>query len=544
MREQLDLVINSLRGIWRYRWYGAAAAWVLAISGTFLVLQMPDQYRSSAQVHVDTESMLKPLMRGLVIESNVDRRVQLMTLTLFSRPNLERIARETDLDLRGSADEFDAIVDRLGRSLRLSDAGENQLYRVTYQGDDPQVARDVVQAAINLLVEESMGRSRQDGDSATRFLDRKIAEYEELIQAAERDRLAFRREHAEVIGSSDGDYFARLRQRQGEVQEARMQLEILESRKAELERQMAGETPVFGVMGEAPTGVAGGGSPESGPRIQGLQERLDELQLRYTDQHPRVQTLRAQIERIEQDRAERRAEQLAEADDNAVAPSAAPMERNPVYQAIRRDLSSLRGEAESLRTRIAQRQSQVEALQRKVDVLPELEAELQRFVRDQDALERSHAEFVERRKTAEISGEMERSSDQVEFRIVEPPRINPEPVAPNRPVLLTASFGGAVAGYGGVGILLALLWPTFHARTTLQNAVQLPVLGAVQRVPTGRTRWLRGFEQGTHLLVVGALVAAYALVMLVAMGPESGLSGWLPGSQIQALAASVATWLT
>ena len=99
MRELYEQILIYLKGVWRYRWFMMLATWLVCIVGWGVVYQLPDKYESSSRVHVDTQSMLAPLLRGLTITTNTSQRVQLVTRTLLSRPNLEKLARMTDLDL-------------------------------------------------------------------------------------------------------------------------------------------------------------------------------------------------------------------------------------------------------------------------------------------------------------------------------------------------------------------------------------------------------------------------------------------------------------
>ncbi len=512
MRELIDRIAAYIQGMWRYRWYGLAVAWIVAGIGWAMALQVPNEYRSSAQVHVDTESMLKPLMRGLVVESNMDRRVELMTRTLFSRPNLEEIARQTDLDLRAETQQdIDRIVAELQRRLRLAGTSETNLYRITYQGDDPVLARDVVQAAVNLFVEESMRGARDDTDSATRFLDRKIAEYAERLDAADRARIAFRREHAaELTGAGGGDYYQRLTLRRAELEAARGELDLARSRESELERQLDGEAPVFGIMGAG--SAAAGATPELDRRIEQLSDQLDDLLLRYTEEHPRVGTLRAQLERHEAERAAER-ERLA-AQRAAQGGGEEPgLERNPVHQEIRSALARARAEVAAAQARVVRLSDYVEALEESAATVPEIEVRFEQLEREHQAIQATYEELQRRRQTAEISGEVERSEDQIEFRVIEPPRIPSEPSAPNRPLLVTASLGASGAGFGALMLLLVLVWPTFHSRATLGEALQLPVLGAVQQVPTRQVRRRRWLELTLFVFLAMGLLLAYAGVM-------------------------------
>ena len=94
MDELLRQLSTALRGMWRRRWWGLAATWIGAIAGAVALVMMPDKYEASARVFVDTDSILKPLMSeaGGAIE-RPGRRVSIVTRTLLSRPNMEKLVR-------------------------------------------------------------------------------------------------------------------------------------------------------------------------------------------------------------------------------------------------------------------------------------------------------------------------------------------------------------------------------------------------------------------------------------------------------------------
>ena len=94
MRELYQLFLTYLNGIWRYRWFMMLVAWLVSIVGWGVIYQLPDKYQATARVHVDTQSMLQPLLRGLTIGTNVGQRVQLVTRTLLSRPNMEKLNKD------------------------------------------------------------------------------------------------------------------------------------------------------------------------------------------------------------------------------------------------------------------------------------------------------------------------------------------------------------------------------------------------------------------------------------------------------------------
>ncbi|TVR63354.1 MAG: chain length determinant family protein, partial [Candidatus Competibacteraceae bacterium] len=178
MQELIEMVLGYVRGIWRNRWYALVCAWLVCVVGWTMVYQMPDQYRASARVYVDTQSILRPLMRGMAVDVNPGAQIGLVTRTLLSRPNLEKIARMTDLDVQ-SAEGLEGAIGRLqGRVGLASQRGDTNLYTVTYMDQNPQLARNIVQSVITVFGENLLGDTRMDTDTAQRFLDRQISEHE------------------------------------------------------------------------------------------------------------------------------------------------------------------------------------------------------------------------------------------------------------------------------------------------------------------------------------------------------------------------------
>src|ERR1044072_7554717 len=99
MHQILDRLIDEVRGAWRFRWTAIILAWVVSVVGWLGVFAMPDVYEASAKVYVDTRSILKPLLDKLTVKTDVDFELRLVRQAMLGRPQLERVARETDLDL-------------------------------------------------------------------------------------------------------------------------------------------------------------------------------------------------------------------------------------------------------------------------------------------------------------------------------------------------------------------------------------------------------------------------------------------------------------
>jgi len=60
MDELIEQVLGILRGMWRRRWYGMLAAWVVGAVASVAIVRFQDRYETEARVYVDTKSVLRP----------------------------------------------------------------------------------------------------------------------------------------------------------------------------------------------------------------------------------------------------------------------------------------------------------------------------------------------------------------------------------------------------------------------------------------------------------------------------------------------------
>ena len=103
MQEQIQDFFADHKGSWRYRWAALGMAWLVCLIGWFAVYTYPDSYESAATVYVDTNSALRPLLDQMTVDTDVLSRVELVTIAMLGRPQLEKVARETDLHLRAAS---------------------------------------------------------------------------------------------------------------------------------------------------------------------------------------------------------------------------------------------------------------------------------------------------------------------------------------------------------------------------------------------------------------------------------------------------------
>jgi len=534
MQEFLTLFLDSVRGVWRYRWIILIVAWPLALAGWLYVARMADVYEASAKVHVDTDSILRPLMRGLAVETNLQQRVSLMTRTLLTRPNLEQVARMTDMHLDARSEEdMDDIIDELQSDISLSGDQRENIYTIAYEAPDPVRAHAVVQAILTFFVERALGDTRGEGNMAQQFLDEQIREHERRLAEAEQRRADFRRENVGLLPGEKGDYYARLQQVQGLLEETKLQLREAEDRRDEIERQLRGEEPVFGLMDDGAADAVPLDEPLTADetssldaRINELEIRLDELLLAYTERHPDVAGLRRTIESLKQERQAELAQKRAELAERRAAlarlrqsPTAwsGDLDANPVYQQMRIALSNAQVEVSSLKVRVEEYQRQVGELQDLVDTIPQVEAELTRLNRDYDITRENYQRLLESKEMANLTQTLENRGENVQFRVVEPARVPSSPAGPNRPLFYTAVLGVALGAGLGLAFVVSQLRPVFDSRKQLRDVTGFPVLGSLSlsSLPGHGVGVRDRLELSMFILTSSLLLAAYGAMLTV-----------------------------
>jgi protein tyrosine kinase modulator len=489
MRELFTKFLDECQGIWRFRWWAVAVAWLVCVIGWISVMTLPNVYAASAMAYVDTRSVLQPLLQGLAVAPDVESELNLVRQALLSRPNLEKVARETDLDLRAKTPEdrerlisnlqakIQVSAGRAGRSRRGSSDG---LYTIEFQDKNRSKSLEVVQTLLTTFVNDTLGGQRSGQATAQRFLEEQIAEYERRLSESEQRLADFKRDNVGTMPNDKGDYFARLQTAMSSLQQAKQRLGLAQSRRAELARQLSGADPyVFGfdTMGQSSAAMATG-SGDVAVRIQDLERRIEELLVRYTEKHPEVIALRSQIEELKK-RQEAELARLGRGEE-PTGDLSQSLKSNPIYQSIQVELNNTDVQIAEASQEVAQRSKQVEELQKLVDSVPDVEAELSRLNRDYDVTHRQYQALVQRLETAKISESADKTG-VVKFEIIEPPAVGLEPVAPDRVVLVSmVLLIGIVAGVA-IAYVLNQLRPVFHHARGLADVTGLPVLGSVSR---------------------------------------------------------------
>ena len=513
--------IVVLRGMWKYRWVGLFTTWAVAVIGAVIVMSLPKQFEASARIFVNTDSILKPLMTGVTaVQPNGDQRLAMLSRVVVSRPNVDKLIRSSGLDEKvKTTEEREKLIDDVMKVLEIKTAGSNNLYMVTFRDRKPERAQKVVELLVAMFIDSSSGGRRSDADAAETFLDEQAKIYEKKLEEAENRRKEFKIRYL-ALGAADGkDYVARMAEASAQLNQAQLQLREAENSRDALKSGLAREDPLAD---------SGQGKPNGGESIADIQARIDSMKRnldgllqKYTDSHPDVVGTRRVIAELEQQR-----QHIIEEHKKNGIPLGRAQGSNPLaYDQLRVSLTQAEASAASLRARVADHAARYARLRDMAQQMPQLEAEMAQLNRDYEVNKKNYDNLISRRESASITGDMQGVAGVEDFRLVDPPRVSPRPVSPNRGLLLPLTVLLALSSGFGIMFAASEIRPTFFDGQSLREMTGLPVLGVIslEKSAALKLEERRDIERYARhaaallVLYVGIVAASYWLTL-----PTSG----------------------
>ncbi len=482
MDELISQMSITAKGMWKHRWLGMLVAWLVTGIGVAFVLLVPDKYEASARIFVDTQSILKPLMSGLAVQPNVDQQVVMLSRTLISRPNVEKLIRMADLDLKSQSKAAqDALIDDLMKTLEIKNVGRDNLYVLSYRDSSPEKAKRVVQSLVSIFVESSLGDSRKDSNTARKFIDEQIKTYVTKLEEAETRLKEFKVRNIEMQTSEGVDMAGQLSAVGAQLSQARLELREAENARDAAKRQLDAEKSQNAditsrsLLQESAQSMS---TPEIDGRIEAQKRNLDALLQRFTEQHPDVVNTRKLIKELE----DLKSKELQELRKNAMVNPTMASTNTLTYQELSRILATAEVQVAALRARVGEYSERANRARELMKTAPQIEAEFAQLNRDYDINKKNYNDLVARRESAALSGDLESAAGVADFRLIDPPRASPKPVAPNRlllmPLALLVALGAALAST----FVASRLRTVFFDAATLRETFELPLLGVVTLV--------------------------------------------------------------
>jgi len=345
--------------LYKRRFVFVAVAAIITTIAVIISYVAPKVYEAKSTVLVE-KNYAKELMKGIGITQSVDDRLRAMEVVMKSRSLLVRVLGLLDPDLtKKSEAEVEKIVQQFKKRTEIkitSTKNDMDMFTVSLKDGDPVFARDYVNLLIRMYIEEGQSHKRDETYGANKFLLGQIDLFKEKISTIERNIAGLRKEKNVV------------------AQE----------------------------------------------RLPALQKRLNELLVQYTDNHPEVLKVKAEIETLKN---------LAK--DNKQTLDAGKT-----------------GDKDDATSRTREQGTAPSATKQGEKIkLGELE-------RERDAYQKIYQDLIAMLGRSEVSTQIETQDKNGTFKILEPALLPIKPVSLSRvKIMLLGLFAGIG---GGIGFIILL----------------------------------------------------------------------------------------
>jgi len=189
---------------------------LIAISAGY---NWPKQYISSTTVYIEEENILGPLMQGTAVQTDVVDRGRNAKEIIFGRKMLQEILVMGGwMDSSPTPTEQEQLMNSIIKRTTVTNVGRN-LVEISYKDVDPEKAYNITKGLADLLIEGSLSAKALESESAFKFIDKQVKEYEEKLRNSEEALKSFRSNNIDFREGAEANVAQRISQFRNEIDE-------------------------------------------------------------------------------------------------------------------------------------------------------------------------------------------------------------------------------------------------------------------------------------------------------------------------------------
>lgn len=508
LQQQVDWT-KYLGLCWRRKWMILAPVLLFPLAALILVVQIPDQYKSTTLILVQAQKVPTQFVPSTVT-TTIEERLNTISQQILSRTRLEEIIQEFDLFAQEKKDKLspEEIVELMRKRIELK-VHRNDAFQLSFVDANPRLAMLVTNKLASLFIEENLRVREQQAIGTSQFLSDEIERVREQVREKENVIYSFKQSHMHELSDQMASNQARLNQLQSQLQINTQNINAAEDRRVTLQQQLAAvERKVQEDLEARKAGGRGTGSllaellaEEDGGiddadlrRIEGeiakQRKELDRLKLAYTERHPDVLRVAAQVQKLEKEAARekeslerRKREAAAQAPKEAPKVEARP-QYPPAYDQLRTDIARIDAELKRLKGVDKEIERSIELYQRRIAGVAPTELEMKKISEDYENLKATLDNLVAKKLQADLSENLEKKQKGEQFQVLDPANLPEKPFSPKRMRFLAGALGAGMALGFGLVFLLDVLDLSIRSKEELAAVAGIPVVGAIPEIVT------------------------------------------------------------
>ncbi len=486
----------------------------------------PRTYEAFTSILVQPQSVPGSYVRS-VVTMDINARISTISQQIMSYSNLSKIIDQFGL-FEGPGSEEMYLEDKI-KAMRkrikvdiTRARGGTDAFAISYKGEDPERVMRIANTLTSYFMDENLKVREAQAVGTSEFLESELEKTRKKLVEREKRLSEYRANH---LGGLPDELESNLRtldrlqqqltDKQAMIMELKNSINMLNTQITQ-SKEMASQNSVsqfdFLDFEEEETFLS-----EEEQKIADLEDKLDTLLLRYTENHPDVRKLTATIEKLKA-RVEKQAEKEeaqkaeeieetaaleemdfpqagtahsaeadllpAEASSDSGDPSAGDGPggfggTNFAMMQQEMQLKQMQNELKKLNSDVAKINKAMEVYEKRVEETPRREQEMISLKRDYENIRSVYSSLLDRKLEAELSVNMEKKQKGEQFRILDHARIPQKPITPDiRKIFIFALAAGMAFG-GGVIFLLEFFNSSIRSDEEIEEELGLPILASV-----------------------------------------------------------------
>jgi polysaccharide chain length determinant protein (PEP-CTERM system associated) len=506
--------LDYVRILWHRRWY-ALAGFILVGGGVgFYAWRTPQFYRSESRILVES-AVISPEYVTPSDRSTPEDRIAAIRQEMLSRSFIEALIQELSLFGSGRNPSFsmDNAVAAIVAGTQVVSTSRNT-FTISFSSTDPKFSQKVVRGMVERIIASNSAARIAKAQETDEFVDDQLKITESALKKQEDAIKIWKQAHlGELPEQSNANLSAlsglqaQLAAAESAIQHARDQQKILDFRGEEerrlgnLTRNLFSPSP----KDSAPE-AASKAAPTGSPLLAAKQTELSALSAKYTPSHPDVIRLAREIEEIKRQLAQRREQTEGSAHNTAELTPLSDGEKKALADesgissadaALEIQSAELKIEAEALRSEIAKREKEKEALlaerkriQDRLNIAPALEQDFLVLSRERETLRQQYGSLQAKKFQAGMTASVEgkKNSDTPYIRTIDEANLPEKPSFPNRTQIAWTGLMVAIFTGLGAAFVREMLDSTLGGEREAAAVLKLPVLASISDIPKERRR--------------------------------------------------------
>jgi uncharacterized protein involved in exopolysaccharide biosynthesis len=471
---------------------------VCAGLGVVTALKLPNTYNTSARLLVEAPQIPERMVASTV-QTDAIEQLDIIQQRLMTRANMIDIANRFTVFANIRQMDPGQVVSEMQKATsirRSTGRGEATLLTIGFTAGNPQIAADVVNEYVTLLLQDSTSTRTEQVTRTLQFFQQEVQRLDEDMNNQSAAITIFKSDNADALPEEQSYRLGRqalLQERLGRIER---DISAAETQQREI-------VAIFENTGQVRAGQAQVGRTAEQAQLTAAQAELEFALVTFSDTNPRVVQLRARIARLESMVAAQTASGLT---DTGQVAQVSPQEAlfNATLAEITTRLSTLRDEEITTR-------AELDALQQAISRSAANGITLASLERDYQSIEGRYNAALNNLNQARMSERIETTAQGQRISVIENANVPRAAAGPNRPRIAILGLAVGLAAAAGYFMLLEVLNRTVRRPFELTarfNIIPLATIPYMERRSRRLARRL-GMVAAMLLVITGVPVGLW-----------------------------------